>query len=166
MDGLSELFCDPQTANLAFKPSPANAGSPARASLPLRQSGPVPGRSPSVAAPTDRKIGESRQPTDSKKLRLTGRGLTALDSLEKDIVAVIEQLRGSTDTSHELILIVDQPDFLLAASGPSMGIGATEIGEWLMGLQQVKALNQLDQIAGILKAYCTECPCNAIDSCG
>lgn len=36
-----------------------------------------------------------------------------------------------------MLLIVDQPDFLLAATGPSKGIGTTEMNEWIMGLQQV-----------------------------
>lgn len=36
-----------------------------------------------------------------------------------------------------MILIIDQPDLLLAATGASKGIGATEMMEWVMGLQQV-----------------------------
>lgn len=38
----------------------------------------------------------------------------------------------------EVLLIVDQPDLLLAATGPSRGIGATEMSDWMMGLQQVR----------------------------
>lgn len=61
--------------------------------------------------------------------------------LEKDIAAVINDLKTSTSGDEqeepEVLLIIDQPDLLLAATGPSRGIGATEMGDWVMGLQQV-----------------------------
>lgn len=68
--------------------------------------------------------------------------MAALDALERDIVATIQQLKTATTAAatetDEVLLIVDQPDLLLAATGPSKGIGATEMGEWMMGLQQVR----------------------------
>lgn len=56
---------------------------------------------------------------------------------------MIKQLKTPVTPGHEgeeepeILLIVDQPDLLLAATGPAKGIGATEMGEWIMGLQQV-----------------------------
>lgn len=64
-----------------------------------------------------------------------------MDALEKDIAAVINDLKSSTSGDEqeepEVLLVLDQPDLLLAATGPSRGIGATEMGDWVMGLQQV-----------------------------
>lgn len=78
----------------------------------------------------------------AKRLHFTGRGQAALDALEKEIVTVIDglkQKRGAGDDEEsEVLLVIDQPDLLLAATGPSQGITATEIGEWVMGLQQVR----------------------------
>ena len=103
----------------------------------------------------------------STSLRFTGSGLSALDGLEKSILQVIQKLKDSTrseatrtmsmdDTqvkvtgndendneddggeNKKILLVIDQPDFLLASTGPSKGIGAIEIGEWIIGLQQVR----------------------------
>lgn len=82
----------------------------------------------------------------AKKLHFSGRGVPALDALEKDIVSVIEQLKAASDSSEDVLLIIDQPDLLLAATGPSMGIGATEISEWITGLQQVSSLSMITLI--------------------
>lgn len=82
----------------------------------------------------------TRSPTENgiaKILHFSGRGTAALDVLERDINAVIEQQKSSLEDGDELLLILDQPDFLLAATGPDMGIGAAEIAEWVTGLQQV-----------------------------
>lgn len=72
----------------------------------------------------------------AKKLHFSGRGTAALDALESDIVSVMQQLKPSAEDGDELLLIVDQPDLLLATTGPSLGIGATEMAEWVAGLQQ------------------------------
>lgn len=53
---------------------------------------------------------------------------------------MVEQLKtskGGAEDEAEVVLIVDQPDLLLAATGPGRGIGATEMKEWVMGLEQV-----------------------------
>lgn len=116
-----------------------------RTVLPLRsQPGPIPTRGPQPAArpvaappnpPTSREVGPV------KRLHLSGNGNAALDALEKDIAAVINDLKSSTSGDEqeepEVLLVLDQPDLLLAATGPSRGIGATEMGDWVMGLQQV-----------------------------
>ena len=57
--------------------------------------------------------------------------------MEKDVASVMEQQKTHMEEGDELILILDQPDLLLATTGPSMGIGATEMAEWITGLQQV-----------------------------
>lgn len=80
------------------------------------------------------------------RLHFSGTGIAALDGLEKDIVNVIEQLKSARDEESEVVLIVDQPDLLLAATGPSRGIGSTEMMEWIMGLQQVSSSTQSTSI--------------------
>jgi hypothetical protein len=68
--------------------------------------------------------------------------------LEKAILGVIANLQtknnsndnsrlADSEESNDVVLIIDQPDLLLAATGPVQRIGATEMSEWLMGLQQV-----------------------------
>lgn len=143
VDGLSDLFSSPQ-ANPAPSAS-SNVGVASRATLPLRsQHGVVPGRvpPPSTSAETGGNVrrGQTGQEI-AKKLRFSGRGTAALDALERDITEVIQQCRKESD---ELLLILDQPDFLLAATGPTMGIGATEVAEWVTGLQQVRSSGQRD----------------------
>ncbi|EPS26885.1 hypothetical protein PDE_01825 [Penicillium oxalicum 114-2] len=127
VDGLSELFTAPGHASS----SPVNAGSTARASLPIRsQAGPVSGRVPlQQPAQEPRSRGEL---SGFMKLHFHGHGTAALDAMERDIIAGITRQKSS----DEVLLIIDQPDFLLAATGPSLGIGATEMAEWVMGLQQ------------------------------
>ena len=107
--------------------------------------GAVPGRSPQPAVQTARGAGgnvtpKQAEPGITKKLHFSGHGLASLDALEKDISSVIEQQKSSMEDGDELLLIIDQPDLLLAATGPSMGIGATEISEWITALQQVRPI--------------------------
>lgn len=135
VDGLSELFNKPSAASS----SPMNAGSAVRSALPLRsQPGTVPGRGPVPAERSGTESLRQREPGIAKKLNLTGHGIAALDAMEKDIIAVIEQQKSSMTDGDEMLLIIDQPDFLLAATGASMGIGATEMAGWVTGFQQVR----------------------------
>ncbi|KAJ5768302.1 hypothetical protein N7533_000885 [Penicillium manginii] len=115
VDGLSELFTTPKPAarHIAGR-------SPAQANNPIGQgnaSGPI-----------------NSEPGVAKKLNFAGQGLTALDALERDISTVIAKLKTAED--DEVLLIIDQPDFLLASTGPSYAIGATEMMDWATGLQQ------------------------------
>ncbi|KAL4805527.1 hypothetical protein BDV18DRAFT_141175 [Aspergillus unguis] len=137
VDGLSEFFSTPDSTAPSSRPE--NSTAP-RTTLPTR---PHPGlsslRQPPLlhAESTPQHIAREIGPV--KKLNLLGNGTTALDALEKDITMAISQLKmsGQSDGEEsEVLLIVDQPDFILAATGPSRGIGATEMGEWIMGLQQ------------------------------
>lgn len=137
VDGLSELFNSSSPASSA----PISTGSAVRTTLPLRpQPGAVPGRGPPLAVPAGRPGTESlrqREPGAVKKLHFAGHGIAALDAIEKDIISEINRQKSSMTDGDEMLLIIDQPDFLLAATGVSMGIGATEMAEWVTGLQQV-----------------------------
>ncbi|KAL4863774.1 hypothetical protein BDV12DRAFT_22177 [Aspergillus spectabilis] len=145
VDGLSELFSSPTAPT---SPPPASSHSPHRTTLPIRSQ---PGISPAGSA----RLRQPAQPPASvdgsysqtaresgsvKQLHFSGNGVAAIDALEKDITTVINQLKESTPDEDgegsEILLVIDQPDLLLAATGPSKGIGATEMGEWIMGLQQ------------------------------
>lgn len=162
MDGLSELFYTPQAQTAApVAPSapapfaPAGRTIPPRTALPVR--GPpgaaAPGPAATPAAPPGGGLNRAATeagpgPGPAKRLHLTGHGTAALDALEKDISDVVSQLKttagGDDGEEAEVLLIVDQPDLLLAATGPSKGIGATEMGEWVMGLQQVPYRLRID----------------------
>lgn len=122
-----------------------NTGSAVRTALPIRShSGAVPGRGPPAAVTAERPGNGSlpqREPGITKKLHLTGHGIAALDAMEKDIISEINRQKTSMTDGDEILLVIDQPDFLLAATGASMGIGATEMAEWVTGLQQVWCSN-------------------------
>ncbi|KAL4971764.1 hypothetical protein BDW66DRAFT_155326 [Aspergillus desertorum] len=142
VDGLSELFSTPTTLAPWSAPSQhlGNGATP-RTTLPHRTH---PGlSSPRQPPPSDGFSGPpkiAKEPGPVKRLRLSGNGIAALDALEKDVTTVIDQLKvpssGEDGKESEVLLVVDQPDLLLAATGPSKGIGATEMAEWVMGLQQ------------------------------
>ncbi|GFF27256.1 hypothetical protein IFM46972_02022 [Aspergillus udagawae] len=142
VDGLSELFYAPSATQRSPPPPSSPSAIPPRTALPLRTSlGAVPGRAPqhlpqpSSTVPSTASAESGR----TKRLHFSGSGHGALDALENDIANVIEQLKSSKtgdEGEPEVLLVIDQPDMLLAASGPSHGIGATEMGEWVMGLQE------------------------------
>lgn len=139
VDGLSELFSSPQSNGA---PGVSQPGLMARTTLPLRsQPGTVPGRGPpTVSSTRGNNVPRAQQESEStQKLHFSGRGTAALDGLASDIVSSIEQLKSSPEAGDETLLILDQPDFLLAATGQAMGIGATEMAEWVTSLQQVSA---------------------------
>lgn len=152
MDGLSELFYTPQAQTAApIAPSapapfaPASRSIPPRTALPVRgppgAAAPAPAPTPAASGGGLNRAATEAGPGPTKRLHLTGHGTAALDALEKDISDVVSQLKttaGDDGEEAEVLLIVDQPDLLLAATGPSKGIGATEMGEWVMGLQQVR----------------------------
>ncbi|KAJ5334861.1 hypothetical protein N7452_007264 [Penicillium brevicompactum] len=140
VDGLSELFYAPQATAAPMSSPGGPAGNP-RTTLPMRSApGAAPGRVPQARAPVANPAGNPvTKQTESgiaKKLHFTGRGLASLDAMEQDIASVIEQQKAQMEEGDELVLILDQPDLLLATTGPSMGIGATEMAEWITGLQQ------------------------------
>ncbi|RHZ60143.1 hypothetical protein CDV55_103590 [Aspergillus turcosus] len=142
VDGLSELFYAPSATQRSPAPSSSPSAIPPRTVLPLRTSpGAVPGRAlhplprPTSTVPSTASAESGR----TKRLHFSGSGSGALDALEHDIANVIEQLKTSKagdEGEPEVLLVIDQPDMLLAATGPNKGIGATEMGEWVMGLQE------------------------------
>jgi len=129
IDGLSELFDLPGAA-----PPPAPAALQIARTLPVR--------SPQLQVPQIPTSPKRSSGDDIKRLHVRGHGVTALDSLQKEILTIVENVRtqGRTDrTGHqktEILLVIDQPDFLLAAMGTGQGIGASEMQDWLMGLEQ------------------------------
>lgn len=65
-----------------------------------------------------------------------------LNKIENDVVAAINQLKAQ-DTEAEaadddILLVIDQPDLLLAATGQGAGIGATQMEDWILGLRSVR----------------------------
>ncbi|KAF4222680.1 hypothetical protein CNMCM8980_007842 [Aspergillus fumigatiaffinis] len=142
VDGLSELFYAPSAPQQSPAPPSAPSAIPPRSVLPLRTSpGAVPGRAPQPLPRPSSTVSSSASAENgrTKRLHFSGSGFAALDALENDIANVIEQLKTSKDGDEgepEVLLLIDQPDMLLAATGPNKGIGATEMGEWVMGLQE------------------------------
>lgn len=90
-----------------------------------------------VAEPVHNNL--NKESTETKPLHFSGNGTAPLDGLEKCIATVIEKLKNTKGNEDEsdVMLILDEPDLLLAATGPSRGIGATEMMEWVSGLEQV-----------------------------
>ncbi|OAX85438.1 hypothetical protein ACJ72_00163 [Emergomyces africanus] len=138
VDGVSELFFSAQTVpGSAPSPSPARS-SPITARTPLHNTLPV--RNPvSTHMPTV--TSHQKSSNGSKTLRWSSSGSGGLDVLEQEIVSVINGLSGDTSSDEnpvesDILLVVDQPDLLLAATGPGMGVGAVEMGESLLGLRQ------------------------------
>jgi len=119
---------------------PGAAPPPAPAALQIARTLPV--RSPQLQIPQTPTSPKRSSGDDIKRLHVRGHGVTALDSLQKEILTIVENVRaqGRTDrTGHqktEILLVIDQPDFLLAATGTGQGIGASEMQDWLMGLEQ------------------------------
>lgn len=86
----------------------------------------------------------SASSTSRRKLQFSGRGVSALDALEKQILSAIRETSQQRATDGDqgqngsrALLIIDNPDFLLASTGPAYGIGATEMMEWIMELESV-----------------------------
>ncbi|EAW09269.1 uncharacterized protein ACLA_034720 [Aspergillus clavatus NRRL 1] len=146
VDGLSELLYTPTPtrASPIPPPSPSPSAIPSRTVLPLRSApGAVPGRVPQpLSRPSpavSNTIPTTSENTSTTRLHFSGNGVPALDAIERDIAGVIGHLKtpkAGDEEEAEVLLILDQPDLLLAATGPNRGIGATEIGDWIMGLQQ------------------------------
>lgn len=65
-----------------------------------------------------------------------------LNKIENDIVAAINQLKRqdteSETTDDDVLLVIDQPDLLLAATGQGAGVGATQMEDWFLGLRSVR----------------------------
>lgn len=44
----------------------------------------------------------------------------------------------SETTDTDVLLVIDQPDLLLAATGQGAGVGATQMEDWILGLRSVR----------------------------
>lgn len=104
---------------------------------------PPPSSSASGATPSQAKNLTLQQ----KQLHISGQGITVLNQLENDILSVIQSLpkpdrtnqtdedgEEDEDDRDDILLILDQPDLILATTP---GIDANDLSEWVMGLQQV-----------------------------
>ncbi|KAL5332835.1 hypothetical protein BJX70DRAFT_392669 [Aspergillus crustosus] len=140
VDGLSELF----------SPSaPATSPIPSRTCLPSRLQPVIPpagsglSRQPNhPSADINGSYSQTAKETGSVRgLHFSGNGAAAIDALEKNITAAVNLLKASAPgkggDGAEILLVVDHPDLLLAATGLSKGIGATDMGDWIMGLQKI-----------------------------
>ncbi|KKZ64995.1 hypothetical protein EMCG_09102 [[Emmonsia] crescens] len=141
VDGVSELFLSTQTAPGPAPGSSAASSSPTPAQIPLHTTlsarVPVSSRPPIVTSHPK----SSGSGSGSRKLRWSSTRSGGLDALEQEIASAIDDLNGSTASDerpveNDILLVVDQPDLLLAATGPGMGVGAVEMGEFLLGLRQ------------------------------
>lgn len=147
IDGLSELFNPPPEAERASNAPPMNGARVPNRPLPIRsQPGSVSGRSPPVDLSSERNANVARSPAEpgiAKKLHAFGHsGTEFLDAMEKDIMEVIEQQKASMEENDQLLLIVDQPDFLLA----STGVDSMDMAEWVTGLQQVGLIYEYNSL--------------------
>lgn len=144
IDGLSQLFFTPAPETTVSSTLPASVQSvrlSSRMSLPIR---PQPDAIPSQSSPIASNLNPSRASPACKQLHFSSSNPTALDALETDVASVIESLRKPSmkdgeqvEDETEVLLVIDQPDLFLAATGPGKGLGATEMGNWVMGLRQV-----------------------------
>lgn len=80
---------------------------------------------------------------DSKTLKWpAGRSDQALDSIQREIEGVIDKIKTKEQSGDEVLLVIDQPDLLLAAaSGDSFG--AAEMTEFIMSLREVCCFSKL-----------------------
>jgi elongator complex protein 6 len=141
VDGLTGLYSSPPTTQ-------NDSTAPARGINLAGASRTIPGRGPAGRAPL---APPARVPTNSsttassnngstpKQLHASGQGGVALDGLERDILSVISSIR-STDGDDDTLLILDQPDLVLAATP---GISAVDMSGWITGLQQVRGTSIL-----------------------
>jgi hypothetical protein len=125
-----------QSASTAAAATTVHAAPAVSARVNPRQTGVSPCTRPAIQQPDSKRAGSG------KALRWSKKG--GLEALERDIVSVIEDLNiGQSEeemsqNENDILLVVDQPDLLLAATGPGMGCGATEMSEMIMALRQVQ----------------------------
>ncbi|KAI5305609.1 hypothetical protein KEM56_003892 [Ascosphaera pollenicola] len=137
VDGLSELFTPGATSTPASTgPLPMGAARPGRPglqTLPIRGSPETAARAP-PAAPFPQPAAGPRT-NESKTLKWTGRPDQALDGIQREIEAVIDNMKAKEQDGNEVLLVIDQPDLLLAA-GSGDSLGAAEMSDFIMGLRE------------------------------
>lgn len=154
VDGLSGLFDmggGQQQQQQQQQPGPirtSQTGIMAGSGRPIPMRGPaesVTARGPTLPSQTNLpNVNHSNSTTNNnssaqRPLHISGQGIAVLNALERDIISVITSLKKSSNVSEDedgddILLILDQPDFVLASTP---GIEANDMSEWIMGLQQV-----------------------------
>lgn len=133
IDGLTELF----SVEVPSPTSPAGSGLPASQRAPIHHAST---RTPTQATARPAASGAQQRSTEPQKLHWTRNG--GLRTLENDITSSMTKI-STDDSGHqadsETILVIDQPDLLLAATGPSMSAGAAEVSDFIMGLREVRS---------------------------
>lgn len=107
---------------------------------PVAKSAPAPGPGPAPALPQ-----QPRGQTcflDDPRLAAVARALGA----------AVDQLRGHGDGGGDVVLVLDQPDVLLAAAGPGYGVTGASLRDMVLDLREVSFLPPL---AFFLKATVT-----------
>ncbi|KAH8703724.1 hypothetical protein BGW36DRAFT_423273 [Talaromyces proteolyticus] len=141
VDGLSELYgsvASKQVSPTSVRGAGVGSGVGAARPTPLR--GPAAGIAraplapPLAQAPSTGSTTSSSGSSTQKQLYISGHGNAALEGLEKDIISLISSIKSTE--GDDPLLILDQPDLLLAATP---GINAADISDWVMALQQVCA---------------------------
>lgn len=95
-----------------------------------------------------------QKPSGTTRLRWSKTG--RLEAIERDVVSAIDSLDSTSSDENRVpatdnvLLVIDQPDLLLAATGSSLGIGAQEIRDMIMNLRQVCPIYVLMKILGFL----------------
>ncbi|KAI5291100.1 hypothetical protein KEM54_006323 [Ascosphaera aggregata] len=137
VDGLTELYTpsasSPPPASPPFTGA-AKLGRPGVQNLPIRGPPAIADRTPSPAPFTQTTA--SHMDRELQKLRWTGRPDQSLDNIQREIEYVIDKIKNKEQDGNEVLLLIDQPDLLLAASGGE-SIGATELTDCIMGLREV-----------------------------
>ncbi|PGH12160.1 hypothetical protein AJ79_04454 [Helicocarpus griseus UAMH5409] len=146
IDGVSELFLPAQSTGEA----PSLSGVSTSSTLPIRgpaqpARGPVSATRARVPATQQRSGSSSSSSNSSNAKKLQWSTKVGLDALVREVASAIDDVSGNTASDErpvdsETLLVIDQPDLLLAATGPGMGVGAVEMGEFVMGLREADGL--------------------------
>jgi elongator complex protein 6 len=172
VDGLSGLFDAPQQQQPPPPPppqqqrqqgstrlGPMGGAIESGRSIPMRGPASTRGPPPSTASTTRTPSQAKSSTPQQKQLHISGQGITALNQLENDILSVVKSLPnpsvanetgdGDDEDGNDILLILDQPDLILAMTP---GVDANDMSEWVLGLQQVR-LFPSHQLLHRLKAY-------------
>lgn len=96
------------------------------------------GAAPTIVAETG-SIAADKQP---KILRWAAEFDNRLDKMGQEILSVIDGSNSTdADAKEHVLLVLDGPDLLLAATGESAGISAAEMNEFIMGLREVRFIH-------------------------
>ncbi|EGD86132.1 hypothetical protein H112_07059 [Trichophyton rubrum D6] len=130
----------------APKPGPISFSGRANPLLarPAPPTPPISSAPPTVFATPESSRNDNRHSQNIRMLRWapSAGNSGGLDGVEKVITSAIADICKGQETpeqagDNDVLLVLDQPDFLLASTGPSMQVGSTEMGELIMGLRRL-----------------------------